>query len=445
MAGRRVLVIVQNMPVPLDRRVWLQCGALRDAGYTVSVICPRGPGDPDFEVVDDVGLYKYSPPPQARGLVGYAWEFVYCWLRTALLSLRVRRDVGFDVMQACNPPDTYWALAALWKLRGVRFVYDQHDLNPELFISRFGEPTRPSQRAQYAGLRFLERMTYRLADRVISTNESYRRIAVERGGRAPQTVSVVRSSPDTLRMRPVVPPSGIRQGAEHVLAYLGIMGPQDDVDVCLKVMDELVNRRGRQGLRAVLMGYGDCLADLQRQCSELGLDKHVEFTGRVGPAQIADRLSAADVGLCPDVRTPLNDVSTMNKVMEYMAYAVPFVSFDLSESRITAADTGVFVPSGDLSAFADAVEALLDDDDRRVDLALRARRRVADELDWRPQAAAYLDVFDALTGARSSRSAIAAAGAESTSGVSHSPEGREYVPLDDEALRHFVSDRVRIG
>ena len=433
----RVLIIVQNLPVPLDRRVWLECQALTAAGYQVSVICPKGPGDPARQLIDGVAIYKYRPAPEAQGLAGFVVEFVYSWLRTAALSLLVHRERGFDILQACNPPDTYWLLALLWRGWGVRFVFDHHDLNPELFLSRFGQPTTAGERAQYAGLLWLERMTFRSAHRVISTNESYRQVAMTRGGRAPQDVTVVRSGPDTSVMRPVYPPASVRAGARHVLVYLGIMGPQDGVDQILAVMDELVHRRGRTGVRAALLGFGDCYDDLRQQCTELGLDAHVEFTGRADKAMIADYLSAADVGLGPDLKTPLNDVSTMNKTMEYMAYAVPSVAFDLAETHLSGGDTVLYVPSGDVAAFADAVERLLDDDVLRLDLALRARRRVTEELDWQPQSAAYVGVYDELSGAAVARRPRA----EHTAALP--PAGRTFVDLDDETeLRRFVVERT---
>lgn len=430
--GRRVLMIVQNLPVPLDRRVWLECQALVRAGATVNVICPRGPGDPSRQTIDGIGIYKYRPAPQANGLIGYLYEFVYSWLRTAWLSLVVWRQAGFDVIQACNPPDTYWALARIWKRRGVKFVFDQHDLNPELFISRFGEPSGWTQRVQYRGLLWLEAMTYRTADHVISTNESYRAIAIGRGGRAPEDVTVVRSGPDTARMRPVYPPPEIREGAEHLLVYLGIMGPQDGVDGVIDVMDELVHRRGRTGLRAALLGFGDCLDDLRAQVERLDLGDHVVFTGRVGPDEIADYLSAADIGLCPDLKTPLNDLSTMNKTMEYMAYCVPSVAFDLVETRVSAGPTALFVPSGDLSAFADAIERLVDDDRLRISLGLAARARVVEHLDWRQQALAYVGAFERVVGGEVAFGPVPAAST------------RELVPLDaPRELRRFVRSRAR--
>jgi len=429
----RVLIIVQNLPVPLDRRVWLECQALRRRGYAVSVICPRGPGEPNRQVIDGVALYKYRPAPEARGFLGFAWEFGYSWVRTAALSLVVRREQGFDVIQACNPPDTYWLLGRLWRLRGVPFVFDHHDLNPELFLSKFGTPRSAAQRLQYRGLRWLERRTFATAARVISTNESYRRVAVERGHRDPRHVVVVRSGPDTSVMRPVVPRDDHTDG-QHLLVYLGIMGPQDDVHVVLEVMDELVHRRGRTDVRAALLGFGDSLAELRTLCTELGLDDAVEFTGRVALDRIADYLSAASVGLGPDRKTPLNDLSTMNKTMEYMAYALPFVSFDLVETRVSGGDCGLYVTSGDIGAFADAVERLLDDPDLRVGMALAARERAVTSMDWRPQAAAYVGVYDELARIDTSAREAAPAGT-----AANDPQGRAYVDVDDPAaLAAFV-------
>ncbi|GGR48709.1 glycosyltransferase involved in cell wall biosynthesis [Nocardioides luteus] len=433
-ATAHVLIIVQNLPVPLDRRVWLECQALVARGYEVSVICPKGPGDPGRQQLSGVRIYKYRPAPQASGVLGYLLEFVYCWIRTALLANRVWRDRPFSIMQACNPPDTYWLLARIWRRRGVRFVFDQHDLNPELFLSRFGTPTSLSGRAQLAALRWLEKQTYAAADRVISTNESYRKVAITRGGMDPDAVTVVRSGPDTSVMRPVRPhePAEVAPGSgeksrRHTLAYLGIMGPQDGVDTVLEVMEELVHRRGRTDVDAVLMGFGDCLEDLKRRCTELGLDDVVTFTGRAGSALIAKHLSSAAIGLCPDLKTPLNDVSTMNKTMEYMAYALPSVSFDLVETRVSAEDSALFVPSGDVAAFTDAVETLLDDPELRVELALRARERAAKVLDWGPQSAAYVSVYDSMCAIQQTTTAV---------------DGFEYVDLDDpDALRQFVLTR----
>ncbi|HVV19809.1 MAG TPA: glycosyltransferase family 4 protein [Pseudonocardiaceae bacterium] len=398
--GPHVLIVVQNLPVPLDRRVWLEAQALVAAGYDVSVICPKGPGDPAYQELDGVHIHKYAPPRQADGFVGYAWEFLYCWVRTALLTLKVRRRRPFQVMQACNPPDIYWSLALLWRLAGVRFVFDHHDLNPEVFRSRFGEPTGIAGKAQLKALYWLERRTFHTADRVISTNESYRRIALERGGVDRNRTAVVRSGPDTSVMKPGEPRPELRGGREHLVAYLGIMGPQDGVDGVLRVAEHVVRRHGRTDVRFALMGFGDCLEDLRTQCTELGLDEYVTFTGRVGPADIGAYLSTADVGLSPDPLSPLNDVSTMNKTMEYLAYGLPVVAYRLTETVVSGGDCAVYVEPGDEAGFADALVELLDDPRRRAELGAAGRQRAERHLDWRPQARTYVSVFDGMFGLR---------------------------------------------
>ncbi len=441
------MIIVQNLPVPLDRRVWLECQALTAAGYQVSVICIAGPDDPPYEQLEGVHLYKYRPAPQANGTFGFVWEFAYSWLRAAALSVRVWRRHGFDVLQACNPPDTYWLLGAIYRLAGKKFVYDQHDLNPEVFLSRFGEPRGAVRKAQYRMLLALEALTYRFAHRVISTNESYREIAMTRGRRAPADVTVVRSGPDTAVMRPVAETAALRGGRRYLACYLGIMGPQDGVDVLLDAIDRYVHTFGRHDCHFALMGFGDCLEDLKKQCTNLRLDDYVTFTGRVDSAKISEYLSAADVGLSPDPLSPLNDVSTMNKTMEYMAFAVPVLAFDLKETRVSAGPAAVYVEPGDVDGFAKALGVLLDDGEQRAEMGVQSRKRAAAVLDWRPQARAYVGVYDGLLGITRDWSQDGedwpAVERRTRHGVvPRDKHGKRLVDLRDTAtLRGFVKDR----
>ncbi|HEY0871324.1 MAG TPA: glycosyltransferase family 4 protein [Acidothermaceae bacterium] len=445
-----VLIVVQNLPVPMDRRVWLECGALTAAGYQVSVICIAGPNDPPYELLEGVHIYKYKPAPQANGTLGFVWEFAYSWSRAAALSVRVWRQHGFDVLQACNPPDTYWLLGFLYRLVGKRFVYDQHDLNPEVFLSRFGEPTGVVKRAQYRMLLTLEALTYRFAHHVISTNESYRDVAISRGHRKASDVTVVRSGPDTSVMRPVAESapdaSPLRNGRRYLVCYLGIMGPQDGVDVLLQAVDYYVHVLGRDDCQFALLGFGDCLPMLREMSTALELDDYVTFTGRAEKATIAQYLSAADVGASPDPLNPLNDISTMNKTMEYMAYAVPVVAFDLKETRVSAQEAAVYVVPGDIAGFASALGDLLDDDDRRAEMAVQARLRAAAELDWRPQAIAYVGVYDQLLGysgdGRRKSDAWPAVERRSDDVAPHDRDGKPLVDLRGGAdLQHFVRNR----
>ncbi len=388
-----MLIVVQNLSVPMDRRVWMECRALRDAGFGVSVICPRGPNEAADETLEGVRIRRYRPAPPARGPLGFALEFAWCWVLTAWLSLRCARSEGFDVLQACNPPDTYFLLGALWKPAGKRFVFDQHDLCPEVYRSRFPDGSPWLERA----LRLLERATYRTADHVIVTNESYRHVARERGRVPAERVTVVRTGPDPERLRPVRPDPAWRHGRAHLLVYLGVMGPQDGVDLALEAMDRIVHHHGRDDVHLVLIGGGDCFDELQALAARLGLGAHVTFTGRVPDDTVFSVLSSADVGLSPDPSNPLNDVSTMNKTMEYMAFRLPVVAFDLPETRVSAGEAASYVPPNDVDAYAKAVLELLDDEPRRRAMGAAGRRRVEEVLAWAHQAPGYVEVFRRLS------------------------------------------------
>ncbi len=389
----RILIIVQNLPVPFDRRVWLECRTLTDAGFDVTVVCPRGRDSRPFQVIEDVAIHTYPPYAPGGAKVGFVLEYAYSFLATARLSLTARRRGAFDVVQACNPPDIFWPLARWLRFRdGSRFVFDHHDLSPELFESRF--PGGPA--LLHRGLLLLEWATFRAADRVTSTNESYARIAMVRGGKRHEHVTVVRTGPDPDRMSPVPPVTTLRRGRDHLVAYLGVMGPQDGVDIALAAADVIVNRMGRRDISFTLMGSGDCFDDLVAQRDALGLRDYVEFTGRVPDDTVAQVLSTADVGLCPDPKNPLNDVSTMNKTMEYMSFGLPVVAFDLQETRVSGDSAAVYASPNDVDSFARAIVDLVDDPDRRSEMGRRGRERIEHKLAWAHQQKAYLAVFEEL-------------------------------------------------
>jgi glycosyltransferase involved in cell wall biosynthesis len=387
-----VLIVVQNLPVPLDRRVWQEALAMVDAGYQVSVICPRGADEPAHRKLDGVHIYSYAPPPAAKGVLGFVSEFAYCWLRTAILSMRVARRNGFDVLQACNPPDTYWLLGLLHKIRGRRFVFDQHDLCPEVYEARFG-----ARGPLHRMLLMLERATYWSADAVIATNESYRSVAVRRGGLSEPDVAIVRSSPDPDTMYRADPVPQLRHGRKHLVCYLGIMGPQDGVDRLLAAIDVLVHVMGRTDVHFGLLGFGDCLDELRSTAVERGLSDVVTFTGRADAMTIRRWLSTADIGVTPDPPTRFNDLSTMNKTMEYMAHELPVVSFALTENARSAGEAGLMVDDDD-TALAAAISELLDDPDRRRNMGKLGRERIVSELSWQRQVPTYVGVFDKLVG-----------------------------------------------
>jgi glycosyltransferase involved in cell wall biosynthesis len=393
--NRRVLIIVQNLPVPFDRRVWLECQALVSAGYQVAVVCPKGKSDPSYEAINTVELYKYRPYAPGGSKLSFVTEYAYSFCATAWQTLKARRKGRFAVLQACNPPDIFWPLALLlrWADR-TKFVFDHHDLCPELFQSRF--PDGP--KLPYRGLRALERRTHRTADHVISTNDSYRDIAIKRSGKAPAAVTVVRSGPDPEKLCRGPQDPDLRRGRRYLAAYIGVMGPQDGVDIIVWAADIVVHGMGREDIAFTLIGSGDCYDELVALRDELRLNGHVEFTGRAPDDLVKKILSTAHVGLSPDPKNPLNDVSTMNKTMEYMAFELPVVAFDLRETRVSADEAAVYVRPNDVREYAKAIADLIDDEAWRARLGKVGRARVEHELAWPHQARAYLGVYDRLTG-----------------------------------------------
>ncbi len=389
----RVLIIVQNLPVPFDRRVWLECQALISAGYRVAVVCPKGRGDPAYQVIDSVELHKYRPYAPGGSKFSFVAEYAYSFIATAWMTLKARRSGRFTVIQACNPPDIFWPLAMAFRaVEGTRFVFDHHDLCPELYRSRFpGGAKLP-----YRGLLALERRTHRAADHVIATNDSYREIAMTRGGKSGADVTVVRTGPDPQRLKPGEADAELRRGHRFLAAYIGVMGPQDGVDIVVRAADIVVNKLGRHDIAFTLIGSGDCFDELVALRDELGLAGRVEFTGRAPAELVTHILSTADVGLSPDPKNPLNDVSTMNKTMEYMAFELPVVAFDLRETRVSASEAAVYVEPNDERAYAEAIVALMDDEPERARLGKLGRARVERDLAWSHQERAYLGVYERL-------------------------------------------------
>ncbi|MFI1131463.1 glycosyltransferase family 4 protein [Streptomyces althioticus] len=391
--GRRALILVENLSVPFDRRVWQECRTLRDAGWEVDVICPRGTKrDTEPEaVIDGVRIHRYPLRAATGGPAGYLKEYGAALWHTA----RLARKVGpVDVVHACNPPDLLFLPALRLKRQGAKFVFDQHDLVPELYLSRFGR----GKDLLYRGVCALERATYRAADVVLATNESYKDVAVRRGGRRPEDVFVVRSAPDTERFHPVEPEPELKRGKPHLLCYLGVMGPQDGVDYALRALAKLRDEVGRTDWHAVFVGAGDTFDAMVELSRELGLDGQVEFTGRVPDADLMRWLSTADVCLSPDPCNPLNDVSTMNKVLEYMVMGRPIVSFDLKEARVSAGEAAVYAKGDDEGEFAALIGRLLDDPEQRSRMGKSGQERINGPLAWRNSQAALLAAYEAAVG-----------------------------------------------
>lgn len=374
----RALVIVENLSVPFDRRVWQECQTLTGHGWEVEVICPQGSTrDTETEtVVDGVRIHRYPLVAASGGPQGYLKEYGTALWHTARLTRRILKQRPVDVVHLCNPPDLMFVAALEAKARGSRVIFDQHDLVPELYLSRF----RDRKDALYWAMRLVEWLTYRVADVVVATNESYRAVATGRGRVPYERTHVVRSAPAVERFALRAADPALTRGRDHLLCYLGVMGPQDGVDYAIRALASLATRR--DDWHAVFMGAGDAFDDVVTLAHAHGLDDRVSFTGRIPDSDVLRHLSTASVCLAPDPLNPLNDVSTMNKIMEYMAMSRPIVSFDLVEARVSAGGAALYARPNDVDEFAGLIGELLDDPARREAMGELGRERVAGQLSW---------------------------------------------------------------
>jgi glycosyltransferase involved in cell wall biosynthesis len=388
-SSARVLLLVENNAYPFDVRVRREALALAEAGYQVCVIAPRSARQPWNECIDGVDVYRFPAPPGGSGVIGYALEFGYATTAMLLLSIWVWLRKGVDVVHASNPPDTLFVVGAVFKLFGKRFVFDHHDLSPETYLSRFGHE---GKNAVSRVLTLLERCSYAMADIVIATNESYKRVAISRGKKRPEQVFVVRNGPP-LSFQPVDADPVLAARAPHLIGYIGTMGPQDGVDYWLRAIKEMVITLGRRDFLAVLIGSGDAAPALQSLAKDLGIESFVWFTGRIPEAQVLSILSTVELCVQPDPLNPLNDKSTMNKVMEYMSLGKPVVAFDLVETRYSAQDAAIYAPPNIELEFARAVVRLMDSPEERRRIGAIGRDRVANLLAWEYSVPSLLDAY----------------------------------------------------
>jgi len=391
--GGRVLMLLENCPYPQDPRVRHEARTLAAAGYQISVICPLDPGQPWREILDDVRVYRFPAPPAANGFLGYLWEYGYSMLATFVLSLLVFLRGGFDVVHAHCPPDTFVFIAAFYKLLGKRFVYDHHDLAPEMYYARFGGSGNP---LVYHALVLFEKLSCRFADHVIATNQSYKTVEMQRGRVPEDRITIVRNGPDLNRLRPTEPDPDLRRMGKTIIVYVGVMGFQDGVDYLLRALQHLVYNLGRTAFFCVLVGAGDALPSLKSLTEQFGLTDYVLFTDWVEHTEVARHLSAADIGVAPEPSNSYNDRSTTIKMMEYMALGKPIVAFDLPEHRVTAQDAAVYARPNDELDFARQIAALIDDPERRQKLGEIGKKRVETELAWSYQEKHLLEAYEAL-------------------------------------------------
>jgi glycosyltransferase involved in cell wall biosynthesis len=386
----RVLILVQNESVPGDRHVWNECRALNRAGYEVSVVCPRGldRDRDDFERIEGIEIHRYEPSPSSGGVVGFAREYASALRQMTRMARKLAKRGRFSVVHACSPPDFMLLAALSLRLRGATFIFDHHDLTPELFLTRFNPKGGLLYRATLLG----EQVAFRLGDVILSVNESYRSVALTRGRRKPEDVFVVRTGPDLTRFRPTEPEPELKRGKRFLLSYVGVMGPQDGVDHAIRALAALKQRR--TDWHATFMGDGEMLDEIRRLASELELDDFVEFTGWVEHDTVRRVLSTSDVCLAPDPKNPLNDVSSMVKISEYMAMSRPIVSYALTESRISAGDAAVYAAANDVHDFADKLDALLDDPEARKRMSTLGRKRAEATLAWEHQERSLLAAYE---------------------------------------------------
>ncbi len=396
--GRRVLIVVENLPVPFDRRVWAEATTLAAAGYTVSVICPKGKGfEADYECLEGVHIHRHPLPAEGHGAIGYLREYGAALWHELRLALRVRRARGIDILHGCNPPDLIFLVA--WALRpfGVRYLFDHHDICPELYETKFGR-----RGALWRLMVLVERLTFRSAVVSIATNESYAEIARTRGGMAAEDVFVVRSGPkiEKLEIRP--PRPELKKGARFLVGYVGVIGQQEGLDLLVDAAEHLLRTMGRDDVHFGIVGGGPALEEVRADVARRGLDPFFTFTGRAPDDLLLDMLNTADLCVNPDRATPMNDLSTMNKIMEYMTLKKPIVQFDLKEGRASAAEASLYAAKNDAIDFAEKIALLLDDPEARARMGEIGRARIEGGLSWAHSApvllAAYDRAFDKIAG-----------------------------------------------
>ncbi|HQY43019.1 MAG TPA: glycosyltransferase family 4 protein [Paracoccaceae bacterium] len=391
--ARRVLIVVQNLPVPLDRRVWLEATTLTAHGYEVSVICPTGRGwDKHYEVIEGIHIYRYPEPVEAHsGAVAYAKEYLHSLVHWFRVARKVRRERGFDVIQGCNPPDLIFLLALWYRWRGVRYLFDHHDVCPELFEAKFGK-----KGLLYKIMLIWERMTFATASVSIATNESFREIAHRRGRMRAEDVFVVRSAPkiEKFEIRPADP--AMRKGAGTVLGYVGVIGQQEGMDLLVAAADHLINHMGRRDVHFLIVGFGPEVPTVEADVAARGLNGWFTFTGALYGDDLLRALNSCDIGVSPDPKNAMNDISTMNKVMEYMTLEKPVVQFDLKEGRASAGEASVYAAANDPMDFAAKIAELMDAPERRTEMGRAGRERVLNRLSWAHSVPHLLAAYDRI-------------------------------------------------
>lgn len=391
-SGKKVLIIVENLPSPFDRRVWQEATTLKQHGYGVSIICPTGKGyEKKYEEIEGIHIYRHNLPLEADGALGYLLEYSTALFWEFVLAWKVLFRHGFDAIHACNPPDNIFLVGGFFKLLGKKFLFDHHDINPELYEAKFGR-----RDFFYRVMLAWERWTFRLADVSIATNESYKKIAIERGGMDPDKVYIVRSGPRLDRLKVLPPVEALKQGRAYLVGYVGVMGKQEGIDYLLQALKYIVYDRQRTDVHFGLVGGGTSLEESKALAASLGVAEYVTFTGRVPDDEMLAILNTADICVNPDVANEMNDKSTMNKIMEYMALGKPIVQFDSTEGRFSAQEASLYARRNDVEDLAGKILFLLDHPEVRARMGSYGKQRIETVLEWRHEEPKLLAAYQAL-------------------------------------------------
>ena len=383
-----VLIIVENLPVPLDRRVWQEACALRDNGYEVVVICPKMRGFIAAEEnLESIQIYRHWISEEAGGFVGFFREYASALWGEFRLAWKAWRLHRFKIIHLCNPPDLLFLVALPFKLIGVKVIYDVHDVWPEMFEAKF------KRGLFYWIVRLAERLSYATANVVLATNQSVRQIAVQRGGKPPDKVFVVRTAPKIGTIQGNPDPS-LKKGRQYLVGYVGVMGDADGLDYLLDAAEHVVHRLERKEIQFLLMGTGPEYEHLVQKRDRLNLGEYVDLPGRVSNEFLFSALRTIDVGVSCDPINSYNQHCTMNKVLEYMAFGKAQVMFDLKEGRESAAEAARYVPENSAVRLAEAIVALLDDSKSRARMGQIGAERTRSLLTWERSVAELVKAYE---------------------------------------------------
>ena len=391
-AGKHILIVIENLPAPFDRRVWQEATTLRENGADVSIICPKMKGyDKSYEQIDGIDIYRHPLPIEGHGAFGYLMEYGTAIFWEAWLSCKIFLKKRFHVIHGCNPPDLIFITALFFKLFGVKYVFDHHDINPELYLAKFDKKD-----FFYRSMLFFERMTFRAADYSIATNESYKKIAIERGGMEADKVTVVRSGPSLKRLRLTDGDPVYKKGRDFLVGYVGVIGVQEGLDLLLESVQHIVEKR--DDVQFAIVGSGTALDEIKLLADELGVKDYVDFYGRVSDEKLVDVLNTCDVCVNPDRPTEMNNLSTMNKIMEYMALRKPIVQYDLKEGRASALEASLYAENDNTQDFAEKIMFLLDHEEESKRMADFGYDRVLNTLSWEYEQVRLTDFYREVLG-----------------------------------------------